>query len=101
MHFRENLIRLRKAKYPSARKFAEVLGIPYNTYLSYENPAKPTEPKYEMLIKIASLLNVSVDKLLDYEPVEDDLQIMEEIETLLNRVHSLSIQLLYKKKTRL
>ncbi len=37
MNFRENLIQFRKAKYPSARKFAQELGIPYNTYLSYEN----------------------------------------------------------------
>ena len=97
LNFRENLIRYRKLKYPSAKKFAEVLGIPYNTYLSYENPAKPTEPKYEMLVKIASLLNVSIDNLLNYEPLKDDLQTVEEIETLLNRVYSLSLHLLHKK----
>lgn len=66
VNFRENLIRYRKLKYPSARKFAEVLGIPYNTYLSYENPAKPTEPKYEMLVKIATFLDVTTDELLGY-----------------------------------
>ena len=70
MNFRENLIHFRKAKYPSARKFAEALGIPYNTYLSYENPAKPTEPRYEMLIKIAALLDVTTDELLGYVNVD-------------------------------
>ena len=70
MNFRENLIHFRKAKYPSARKFAEALGIPYNTYLSYENPAKPTEPRYEMLIKIATLLDVTTDELLGYVNVD-------------------------------
>ncbi|MBQ6976994.1 MAG: helix-turn-helix transcriptional regulator [Selenomonadaceae bacterium] len=66
VNFRENLIRYRKLKYASARQFAEVLGIPYNTYLSYENPAKPTEPKYEMLVKIATFLDVTTDELLGY-----------------------------------
>lgn len=70
MNFRENLIQFRKAKYPSARKFAQALGIPYNTYLSYENPAKPTEPRYEMLIKIATLLDVTIDELLGYADVD-------------------------------
>ena len=70
--FRENLIRFRKAKYPSARKFAEALGIPYNTYLSYENPAKPTEPRYELLIKIATLLDVTIDELLGFVNVDAD-----------------------------
>ena len=70
MNFRENLIHFRKAKYPSARKFAQALGIPYNTYLSYENPAKPTEPRYEMLIKIAALLDVTTDELLGYVNVD-------------------------------
>ncbi len=70
MNFRENLIQFRKAKYPSARKFAQELGIPYNTYLSYENPAKPTEPRYEMLVKIATLLDVTTDELLGYVNVD-------------------------------
>ena len=70
MNFRENLIKFRKAKYPSARKFAQELGIPYNTYLSYENPAKPTEPRYEMLVKIAALLDVTTDELLGYVNVD-------------------------------
>ena len=70
MNFRENLIHFRKAKYKSARKFAEELGIPYNTYLSYENPAKPTEPRYEMLVKIATLLDVTTDELLGYVNVD-------------------------------
>lgn len=70
MNFRENLIQFRKAKYPSARKFAKALGIPYNTYLSYENPAKPTEPRYEMLVKIATLLEVTTDELLGYVNVD-------------------------------
>jgi len=44
-NFRENLIRYRKAKYPSAKKFAEVLGLPYNTYISYRNYVYDDEKK--------------------------------------------------------
>ncbi|WP_302939570.1 helix-turn-helix domain-containing protein [Megamonas funiformis] len=43
-------------------RFADVLDIPYNTYTAYENQKR--EPKLEMLIKIADLLNVSLDDLV-------------------------------------
>ena len=69
-NFRENLIRLRKAKYPSARQFALTLGISYKTYMTYESKIRSAEPKYEMLIKIASLLGVSTDELLGYVSAE-------------------------------
>lgn len=72
--FRENLIKFRKLKYPSAKKFADDLGLPYNTYISYENSQKPAEPRYDTLIKIASLLGVSIDELLGYVPVKNDLE---------------------------
>ena len=72
--FRENLIKLRKSNYPSAKKFADDLGLPYNTYISYENAQKPAEPKYDTLIKIASLLGVSTDELLGYTPVKNDFE---------------------------
>ena len=74
MFFRENLIRLRSQKYTSARQFALALGIPYQTYMTYESATRPTEPKYEMLIKIASLLGVSTDELLGYTPVRNDFE---------------------------
>ena len=103
-NFRENLIRYRKLKYASARQFALALGIPYKTYMTYESAIRPAEPKYEMLIKIASLLGVSTDELLGYVPVKNDLentdkdfQTVKEIETLLNRVRLLSLSFLHKK----
>lgn len=74
MLFRENLIRLRSQKYASARQFALALGIPYQTYMTYESATRPAEPKYEMLIKIASLLGVSTDELLGYVPVKNDFE---------------------------
>ena len=38
------------------------MDVPYNTYTAYENQKR--EPKIEMLIKIADLLNVSLDDLV-------------------------------------
>lgn len=51
-----------QAGYKTAKEFADILNIPYNTYTAYENQKR--EPKLEMLIKIADLLNVSLDNLV-------------------------------------
>lgn len=63
MSFQENLKHYReKAGYKTAKEFADILSVPYPTYAAYEN--KNSEPKYEMLCKIADLLQVSTDDLL-------------------------------------
>lgn len=63
--FAENLRRFREnAGYKQAKDFASVLGIKYSTYMPYE---QGREPKYELLCKIADLLNVSTDDLLGRE----------------------------------
>lgn len=63
MSFQENLKFYReKAGYKQAKDFAQILNIPYPTYVGYES--KNREPKYEMLCKIADLLKVSTDDLL-------------------------------------
>lgn len=63
MSFQENLRYYREqAGYKTAKEFADILNIPYNTYTAYENQKR--EPKLEMLIKIADLLQVSTDDLL-------------------------------------
>lgn len=51
-----------QAGYKTAKEFADILNIPYNTYTAYENQKR--EPKLEMLIKIADLLNISLDDLV-------------------------------------
>lgn len=63
MSFQENLRYYReKAGYKQAKEFANILGISYTTYTSYENQGR--EPKYTTLCKIADLLQVSTDDLL-------------------------------------
>ena len=73
MNFQDNLRRCREAAgFSSARAFAEHIGVPYTTYISYEN--KNAEPKYDTLCKIAAALNVSTDELLgksDLSPLNE------------------------------
>ena len=65
MSFQENLRAKRKAAGFNATEFAKTAGIPYPTYISYENQGK--EPRYKNLCKIAFLLNTSPNELLDFE----------------------------------
>lgn len=67
MSFAENLRLYReKAGYKSAKDFSQKLGIAYTTYVPYETGKR--EPRFTQLVKIAGLLSVSIDTLLDYDP---------------------------------
>ena len=68
MSFQENLRAKRKATGFNATEFAKTAGIPYQTYISYENQGK--EPRYKNLCKIAFLLGTSPNELLGYD--DDD-----------------------------
>lgn len=72
-----------QAGYNTAKEFADVLDIPYNTYTAYENQKR--EPKLEMLIKIADLLNVSLDDLVGRTPADEDEQLKITINKLLKQ----------------
>lgn len=70
LNFAENLkIYREKAGYSSAKGFASLLDIPYTTYTAYENQGR--EPKYELLVKIAKRLRISVDELLGNKKEDD------------------------------
>lgn len=74
MNFQENLKLYRKAAgYKTAKEFAEKLGIPYPSYMPYENRGR--EPKYSVLIEIARELHVSIDDLLGYKPTSAFIQL--------------------------
>ena len=67
MGFQENLKKYReKAGYKQGKDFAKDLGIPYPTYMGYENRGR--EPKFDTLIKMADALHVSIDELVGYNP---------------------------------
>lgn len=66
MSFSENLKRLReRAGYMQAKDLSNYLGMPYSTYMSYENMGK--EPRFDTLIRIATALHCTIDELLGYE----------------------------------
>lgn len=60
--FHSNLREARELSGYSQKDFAQKLGIPVTTYRNYENTMR--EPSYDILIKIAEMLNMSVDQLL-------------------------------------
>ena len=63
MSFRENLKRWRNEQgYSTAKDFAKIVGVRYSIYLKYESGEE--EPKYEVLTKIADVLDVTIDELL-------------------------------------
>lgn len=62
MSFAENLRKYRERAGYSSKELADIIKIKYTTYLNYENAG--SEPRYEILMKIADVLNVSIDDLL-------------------------------------
>ena len=57
----QNLQNLRKNNRISQKEMAEKLGVNVNTYANWENDR--TQPSIEILIKIAQMLNISMDTL--------------------------------------
>lgn len=71
MQFHERLQKLREqAGFSNAKAFAKALHIPYTTYQNYETGI--SEPKVSTLVKMATALHTSIDKLLDYRPPTPD-----------------------------
>lgn len=65
MSFGESLTKIRKSKGISRKDFAEQLQIPYTTLRNYETDQR--EPGHKLLIRMATLLSVSVDDLVGYQ----------------------------------
>ena len=63
--FSKRLKKLRKNKGLKQQELAEILGIKRNTYSDWENGK--TEPSFENLLKLADLLEVSLDWLFGRE----------------------------------
>lgn len=75
MSFQDNLKQYREKAGFSAKDFAKKIGCAYTTYLTYENQGR--EPKFELLIKIAKALHVSIDDLLGYHPSELEIALQD------------------------
>ncbi len=63
--FSENLKRIRMETGMSGKIIAEKLGISYSAYMNYENRA--SQPPFDVLCKIADVLDVTTDILLGRE----------------------------------
>ena len=75
MDFKDRLRYYREQRGYSSDELAKLLDIPYTTLKGYENAGR--EPKYNILIKIADILNVSLDDLLGRTPTNEDEKIKE------------------------
>lgn len=64
--FQDNLRLYREKLGINAKDFAAQVGVKYTTYINYETQGR--EPRYDILIKIAAALHVSIDDLLGYQP---------------------------------
>ena len=62
MVFHEKLNHERKLRGISARQMADHLGIELRSYRNYESGDR--EPSLDILVKIADMLNISLDELL-------------------------------------
>ena len=63
--FQDNLRTYREQQGINAKEFAAKIGVKYTTYINYETQGR--EPRYDILIRIAAALHVSIDDLLGYE----------------------------------
>ena len=70
MSFRENLIKLRKAKNLSQDDLAEELGLSRQAVSKWEN--ENSKPDVENLIKLSKIVKVSVDDLIGNQIVETE-----------------------------
>lgn len=84
MSFAKNLQDARIRMNYSSKELAQKIGISATTYSNYELGLR--EPKFDILIKIATVLNVSTDKLLDVDNtarnefyLEQGIEIMKEL----------------------
>lgn len=68
MDFCTNMRRLRKAKHISQSVIAEKLNVSQRTISHYENGT--CQPSIEGLIKLADLLEVSIDELVGHKETE-------------------------------
>lgn len=84
MEFKDILKSYRLKSGMTKAEFSRKLGIDsYSTYNNYE--VGSSEPKIDMLIKIADLLNISLDDLVGRTPADEDEQLKKVVSDLLSK----------------
>lgn len=83
MEFKDILKSYRLKSGMTKAEFSRKLGIDsYSTYNNYE--VGSSEPKIDMLIKIADLLNISIDDLVGRTPADEDERLKKTIKDVLS-----------------
>jgi len=67
--FGQQIIHYRKKNAISRKRLAEIIGISYDTLRHYEKDIR--EPSISTLMKIAKVLNITVDTLVGLDPLPD------------------------------
>ena len=75
MSFGNNLEKLRKENKVSQAKLGEVLGITQQMVSNYEKDS--SQPNIELVVKIADFFKVSIDALVGYTPVNDEVKLAQ------------------------
>lgn len=65
MEFKKRLRDLRLKKHMKSKEVAQLAGVSDHTYISYEN--RGSQPPFDVLCKIADILQVSTDELLGHK----------------------------------
>ena len=68
MNIGKNIKSIRKSQGVTQVYVAKELGIPYQTYNNYENGKRTPQP--DVLLAIAKVLNVSIEKIFEEEIYE-------------------------------
>ena len=76
MSFGENLERIRKGKNVSQKQLGDALGLTQQMISSYEKDF--SAPNMEVLLKLASYFNVSLDTLVGYTPKQSQENTIDE-----------------------
>lgn len=92
MDFKNKLRYYRELRGYSSIGLAKLLNVPYSTYKGYENLGR--EPKYDILCKLADILNVSIDSLLGRVYTQDHImQILDNALSIANKKHNTNIKI--------
>lgn len=71
---KNNIKIVREQKNLTQKDCADIFGVTLRAWQTYEQGV--SEPKYEVLCKIADFFNVTLDYLLGREPPDDPLEVM-------------------------
>lgn len=93
MSFGDNLRRIRIERgFHDAKQFADILKIPYTTYINYEK--RSSIPKENKLKEMATALSTSIDDLFGFKPQK----MRSELDIVLSVMKECSVDFVHKKQ---